>query len=103
MTAASWRFRSVCEEDLNKVLNDYYFILKQLDCGLEISIVRYGWLEESPWGKKQTMASRPFAKISDQEIENVIEIAVPDKTKTATKYGVQIFNGKIHVYMHLTC
>ena len=49
------------------------------------------------------MASRPFAEISDQEIENLTERAIPDKTKTATKYGMKIFNGKIHVYMHLTC
>ena len=48
------------------------------------------------------MASRPFAEISDQEIENLIERAVPDKTKTATKYGMKFFNGKIHVYMYLT-
>ena len=48
------------------------------------------------------MASRPFAEISDQEIENLIERAIPDKTKKATKYGMNIFNGKIHVYMHLT-
>ena len=48
------------------------------------------------------MASRPFAEISDQEIENLIERAVPDKTKTATKYGMNFFNGKIHVYMYLT-
>ena len=47
------------------------------------------------------MASRPFAEISDQEIENVIEIVVPDRTKRATKYGMKIFNGKIQVYMHL--
>ena len=53
--------------------------------------------------KKETMASRPFAKISNQEIENLIERAIPDKTKTATKYGMKIFNGKIHAYnMHLT-
>lgn len=47
------------------------------------------------------MASRPFANISDQEIENLLERAVPDKTKQATKYGMKIFNGKIHAYMHL--
>ena len=47
------------------------------------------------------MASRPFAEISDQEIENVIEIVVPDRTKRAKKYGMKIFNGKIHVYMYL--
>ena len=48
------------------------------------------------------MALRPFAKISDQEIENLIERAVPDKTKMATKQRMKIFSGKIHVYMHLT-
>ena len=48
------------------------------------------------------MASRPFANVSDQEIENLLERAVPDKTKQATKYGKKIFNGKIHVYKHLT-
>ena len=48
------------------------------------------------------MASRPFAKISDQEIENLIERTVSDKMKTATKYGMKIVNGKIHIYMHLT-
>ena len=37
------------------------------------------------------MASRPFAEISDQEIENLIERAIPDKTKKATKYGMKIF------------
>ena len=47
------------------------------------------------------MASWPFAEISDQEIENLIERAVPDRTKMATKYGMKIFVGKIHVYMHL--
>ena len=47
------------------------------------------------------MASWPFAEISDQEIENLIERAVPDRTKRATKYGMKIFDGKIHVYMHL--
>ena len=47
--------------------------------------------------KKETMASRPFAEISDQEIENLTEKAIPDKTKTATKYGLKIFNGKIHI------
>ena len=51
--------------------------------------------------KKETMASRPFATISDQEIENLIERAIPEKTKTATKYGMKIFNGKIHVCMHM--
>ena len=44
------------------------------------------------------MASRPFAEISDQEIENLAERAIPDKTKMVTKYGMKIFNGKIHVY-----
>ena len=38
------------------------------------------------------MASRPFAEISDQEIENLI----PDKMRKATKYG------KINVHMRLT-
>ena len=40
------------------------------------------------------MAARPFADISDEEIENLIERAVPEKTKNATKYGMKIFNGK---------
>ena len=40
------------------------------------------------------MAARPFADISDEEIENLIERAVPEKTKIATKYGMKIFNGK---------
>ena len=48
------------------------------------------------------MASRLIAEISDQEMENLTERAIPDKTKTATKYGMKIFNGKIHVYMYLT-
>ena len=48
------------------------------------------------------MASQPFAEISDQEIENLTGRAIPDKMKMATKYGMKIFNGKIHVYMHLT-
>ena len=40
------------------------------------------------------MAARPFADISDEEIENLIERAVPEKTKIAAKYGMKIFNGK---------
>ena len=52
--------------------------------------------------KKETMASQPFSEFSDHEIENLTERAIPDKTKTATKHGMKIFNGKIHVYMHLT-
>ena len=55
------------------------------------------------YDKMRKMASRPFAEISGQEIENLIERAIPDKTKKATKYGMKIFNGEIHVYMHLTC
>ena len=47
------------------------------------------------------MAWGPFAEISDQEIENLIEREVLDRTKRATKYGMKIFNGKIHVYIHL--
>ena len=46
MTAISLRFLSVSEEDLGKVLNDYYmcrFILKQLDYSLSISM-RDSWL-----------------------------------------------------------
>jgi len=38
MTAASSRFRSVCDVDLDKVLNDGRFILKQLDYSLSISM-----------------------------------------------------------------
>ena len=38
MTAASWRFRSVCEEDFDKVLNDCIVILEQLDDFLSISM-----------------------------------------------------------------
>lgn len=45
------------------------------------------------------MASRPFADISDEDIEDLIERAVPEKTKTATKYGMKIFNGKIHIHL----
>ena len=49
------------------------------------------------------MASRQFAaEILDQETEYLIERAVPEKTKIVTKYGMKSFNGKIHVYMHLT-
>lgn len=40
------------------------------------------------------MATRPFVDISEEEIENLIERAVPEKTKKATKYGMKIFNGK---------
>ena len=45
------------------------------------------------------MASRQFAEISDQEIEYLIERAVPEKTKIATKYGMKSFNGKIKVLL----
>ena len=40
------------------------------------------------------MAVRPFADISDEEIVNLIERAVPEKTKIDTKYGMKIFNCK---------
>ena len=59
------------------------------------------WLTRIAFRKKETMASRPFATISDQEIENLIERSIPEKKKTATKYGMKIFNGKIHVCMHM--
>ena len=44
MTAAFWRFRSVCEEDFYKVLNDY--LLKPMllffnGCEVYINILRY--------------------------------------------------------------
>ena len=35
-----------------------------------------------------------FAEISDEFLENLIDNSIPKKTKTATKYGVNIFNGK---------
>ena len=38
MTADSWRFRSVCEGDLDKFWTTSRFILKQLDYSLSISI-----------------------------------------------------------------
>ena len=49
--------------------------------------------------KKGTMASQQFAKTSDQEIEYLIERAVPENTKIATKYGMKSFNGKIKVLL----
>ena len=42
MTADSWRFRSVCEGDLDKFWTTSRFILKQLDYSLSIS-VRDSW------------------------------------------------------------
>ena len=39
--------------------------------------------------------------MQEQEIENLIERTVPDRTKRATKYGMKVFNGKMHVYMYL--
>ena len=46
------------------------------------------------------MAWRPLAEISDQDIENLIERAIPDNTKKATKYGMNIFNGRVrYVYI----
>jgi len=39
MTVASWCFRSVCEEDLDKVLNDQQiYAIKKLDDSLSISM-----------------------------------------------------------------
>ena len=43
MTATTWCFRSVCEEDLYKVFSFSRFILKQLDYSLFISM-RDSWL-----------------------------------------------------------
>ena len=46
------------------------------------------------------MAWRPFAEISDQDIENLMERAIPDNTKKATKYGMKILNGRVrYVYI----
>jgi hypothetical protein len=35
-----------------------------------------------------------FAKVSDEFLDNLLEKSIPEKTKTATKYGMKIFNGK---------
>ena len=40
-------------------------------------------------------ASSRFAQISYEEINEMKENAVPISTKTATKYGLKLFKGKI--------
>ena len=35
-----------------------------------------------------------FAIVSEDFIDNLLEVSIPDKTKKATKYGMKIFNGK---------
>ena len=48
------------------------------------------------------MASQPFTKISDQEIENLEGAIFQRKRKKPQKYGMKNFNGNMHVYIHLT-
>ena len=40
ITTTYWHFRSVLEEDVDKVLKTSRFVLKQLDYSLSISIAR---------------------------------------------------------------
>ena len=35
-----------------------------------------------------------FAEVSEEFLDSLIENSIPEKTKTATKYGMKIFNGK---------
>lgn len=37
--------------------------------------------------------------ISEDDIENLINEAIPDKTKSATKYGIKLFTGKKDFYL----
>ena len=41
-----------------------------------------------------------FAIISEDFIDNLLDISIPRKTKKATKYGIKIFNGK-NVFKHI--
>ena len=40
------------------------------------------------------MAAR-FVNVSESQIEQFKEIAVPQKTKDATKFGVKLFKGRL--------
>ncbi len=35
-----------------------------------------------------------FRVVSEDDIESVLQSAIPEKTKQATKYGIKIFKGK---------
>jgi len=39
-------------------------------------------------------ASSRFHTVCDEGLEKLLVEAVPEKTKTATKYGMKIFHGK---------
>lgn len=41
------------------------------------------------------MAASRFANITDEEINEMKENAIPRNTKEATKFGVTLFRGKI--------
>ena len=40
------------------------------------------------------MASR-VASVTEEQILSIIEVAVPNNTKMATKFGLTIFNGEL--------
>ena len=35
-----------------------------------------------------------FSDVSEDELDCLLENAIPEKTKVATKYGIKIFQGK---------
>lgn len=41
-----------------------------------------------------TAASR-FVELSNLFLDNLLDNCIPEKTKTATEYGMKIFNGKL--------
>jgi hypothetical protein len=41
-------------------------------------------------------ASSRFSQVSEDELDCLLDKAIPEKTKVATKYGVRIFKGKIN-------
>ena len=35
-----------------------------------------------------------FREVCEEDVQNVLQSAIPEKTKKATKYGIKIFKGK---------
>ena len=41
-----------------------------------------------------------FGELSTEEIGEIMDKAVPDTTKKATKFGMRLFNGKYRLSFH---
>jgi YHS domain-containing protein len=49
------------------------------------------------------MATSRFAVVTDQEIIEIKENAIPKNTKDATKFGVKLFRGRIYYFQNKHC